>query len=40
MVSKFKMLEMMYLGQLMNVNSFDQPNVELYKIETKKILED
>jgi glucose-6-phosphate isomerase len=36
---QFKMLEMMYLGQLLNVNSFDQPNVEMYKIETKKILE-
>jgi glucose-6-phosphate isomerase len=36
---QFKMLEMMYLGQLFNVNSFDQPNVESYKIETKQILE-
>lgn len=36
---QFKMLEMMYLGQLLNVNSFDQPNVEAYKVETKKILE-
>ncbi len=36
---QFKMLEMMYLGQLLNVNSFDQPNVESYKIETKKLLE-
>jgi glucose-6-phosphate isomerase len=36
---QFKMLEMMYLGQLLNVNSFDQPNVESYKIETKQILE-
>ncbi|MBL8158962.1 hypothetical protein JNJ66_00730 [Candidatus Saccharibacteria bacterium] len=36
---QFKMLEMMYLGHLMNVNSFDQPNVELYKVETKRILE-
>lgn len=36
---QFKMLEMMYLGQLLNVNSFDQPNVELYKRETKQILE-
>jgi len=35
---QFKMIEMMYLGKLMNVNTFDQPNVELYKIETKKIL--
>jgi glucose-6-phosphate isomerase len=36
---QFKMLEMMYLGQLLNVNSFDQPNVEAYKIETKRLLE-
>ena len=37
---QFKMIEMMYLGKLMNVNTFDQPNVELYKQETKKILTD
>lgn len=36
---QFKMLEMMYLGKLMTVNTFDQPHVELYKIETKRILE-
>jgi glucose-6-phosphate isomerase len=36
---QFKMLEMMYLAQSMNVNCFDQPNVEDYKIETKRILE-
>lgn len=36
---QYKMLEMMYLGQLLNVNSFDQPNVEAYKIETKRVLE-
>lgn len=35
---QFKMIEMMYLGKLMNVNTFDQPNVELYKKETRKIL--
>jgi len=29
----------MYLGQLLNVNSFDQPNVESYKVETKQLLE-
>lgn len=34
-----KMVEMMYLGHLLNVNTFDQPNVESYKVETKKILE-
>jgi glucose-6-phosphate isomerase len=36
---QFKMLEMMYLGALLNVNSFDQPNVEAYKVETKRLLE-
>ncbi|MFO0780969.1 MAG: hypothetical protein U0519_03745 [Candidatus Gracilibacteria bacterium] len=35
---QYKMIEMMYLGKLFNVNTFDQPNVELYKIETRKIL--
>ena len=35
---QMKMLEIIYLGFLMNVNPFDQPNVENYKIETKKIL--
>lgn len=35
---QFKMLEMMYLGRLLNVNSFDQPNVESYKVETKRLL--
>jgi glucose-6-phosphate isomerase len=36
---QFKMLEMMYLGRLLNVNSFDQPSVESYKIETKRLLQ-
>lgn len=36
---QFKMVEMMYLGQLLDVNSFDQPNVESYKVETKRLLE-
>lgn len=35
---QFKMTEMMYLGKLLNVNTFDQPHVELYKVETKRIL--
>lgn len=35
---QFKMIEMMYLGTLMEVNAFDQPNVESYKKETKRIL--
>jgi glucose-6-phosphate isomerase len=36
---QFKMLEMMYLGALMEVNPFNQPNVESYKVETKNLLE-
>jgi glucose-6-phosphate isomerase len=35
---QMKMMEIMYLGYLLDVNPFDQPNVESYKIETKKIL--
>ncbi len=35
---QFKMVEMMFLGKLLNVNAFDQPHVELYKVETRKIL--
>jgi len=35
---QFKMLEEMYLARLLNVNAFDQPNVEDYKLETKKLL--
>lgn len=35
---QFKMIEMMYLGKLMNVNPFDQPHVELYKVETRRVL--
>jgi glucose-6-phosphate isomerase len=33
------MVEMMYLGYLFDVNPFDQPNVESYKQETRRILE-
>jgi glucose-6-phosphate isomerase len=36
---QFKMMEMIFLGKLLNVNPFDQPNVEDYKIVTKQILE-
>jgi glucose-6-phosphate isomerase len=32
------MMEMIFLGALFDVNPFDQPNVEAYKIETKKVL--
>jgi glucose-6-phosphate isomerase len=35
---QFKMMETMFLGRLLHVNTFDQPNVELYKTETKRIL--
>lgn len=35
---QLKMIEMMLLGRLMGVNAFDQPNVESYKQETRKIL--
>ncbi len=36
---QFKMIEMMYLGRLFGVDTFNQPAVELYKVETKKLLE-
>ncbi len=35
---QFKMVEIMYLGHLLGVNAFDQPSVESYKQETRKIL--
>lgn len=35
---QLKMIEMMILGELMGVNPFDQPSVESYKQETRKIL--
>ena len=35
---QIKMIEIMYLGFLLNVNPFDQPQVENYKKEMKKIL--
>lgn len=36
---QYKMMETLYIAQLFGINAFDQPQVELYKIETKKILE-
>lgn len=39
MYLQYQMLEIMYLAKLMNVNAFDQPNVEDYKLETKRILQ-
>ena len=35
---QYKMMEIMYLGNLMEINTFNQPQVELYKSETKNIL--
>lgn len=35
---QFKIMEIIYLSYLLNVNPFDQPNVELYKAETRRIL--
>ena len=36
---QFKMIETIFLGYLLDVNPFDQPNVENYKEETRKILQ-
>lgn len=36
---QYKMIEIMYLGFLLKINPFDQPHVELYKQEVKKILD-
>ena len=36
---QFRMIETMYLAYAMNINAFDQPNVETYKKETKVFLE-
>jgi len=33
-----RMLEMMYLAHLLQVNAFDQPSVEGYKLETKRLM--
>ncbi|MFH1821213.1 MAG: hypothetical protein ABH852_02055 [Methanobacteriota archaeon] len=35
---QFKIMEAIYLGYFLDVNPFDQPNVESYKEETRKIL--
>lgn len=35
---QMQMLEIMYLGYMFNIDPFDQPQVELYKKETRKIL--
>ncbi|NQV90167.1 hypothetical protein HQ487_02055 [Candidatus Uhrbacteria bacterium] len=36
---QFRMIEMMYLGHLLNINPFDQPAVELYKTTTRNLLQ-
>ena len=33
-----RMLEVMYLARLLNLNAFNQPSVELYKYKTREIL--
>lgn len=35
---QIKMIEIIYVGYLFNINPFDQPEVEKYKKETKKLL--
>lgn len=37
---QFKMMEVMFLGDLFGVNEFDQPNVEDYKVITRKLLQE
>lgn len=37
---QFKMIEVMLLAKLWSVNAFNQPSVELYKQETRKLLEE
>lgn len=36
---QYKMIEMMYIAHLLEINAFDQLHVDLYKIETRKILD-
>lgn len=36
---QMKMIEMMFLGALFNINAFDQPAVEIYKAETRRLLQ-
>ncbi len=36
---QFMMIETMLLGYLLEINPFNQPNVEEYKVETRRILE-
>ena len=36
---QYKMIEVMLLAKALNLNAFDQPSVEQYKINTKKYLQ-
>jgi glucose-6-phosphate isomerase len=36
---QMKMIEILYFGYLLDVNPFDQPQVELYKQEMRKLLD-
>ena len=36
---QFRMLEIIYLGRLLDVNAFDQPAVEMYKEVTRNLLQ-
>ena len=38
MLMQYKMIEVMYIAHLLDINAFDQPNVERYKIFTKEYL--
>ena len=35
---QLKMMEVVYLAYLLNVNPFDQPNIEEYKEKVRKLL--
>lgn len=35
---QFKMMEVMYLAELLNINAFDQPEVEKYKSKVREVL--
>ena len=37
---QFKMMEVMFLAELLNIDAFNQPSVEEYKVETKRILKE
>jgi glucose-6-phosphate isomerase len=39
MLMQYKMIEILYLGYLLEVNPFDQPDVEEYKTKTRALLD-